>query len=212
MSDEGVYRNLSDAAYDFNRVVWPAISEGLGGGYVIPVEMTSMKEWAKQLDLLAGIDLWQVVDNEMGLRGIASRVQWKDSDSYCSTFTIRETGPGGRASNTEWQKRQYALVCRDNGIISPYYTVHAYLWKPKREGSLIAVGVVETSRLIRYVMDSIANTGVRGPGKGANCDGVGRNCNPQDGRIFLYSDWREMRRHGVEVRVVEGKMQMTLIP
>jgi hypothetical protein len=208
MNDD-VQRKMSESSHAFLRCVWPAVAEQLGGGEVIPVECTSTDEWAKQLDLLAGIDLWQVVNNGMGLRGVASRVQWvKDR----GTFTIRETGRNGSAVQTEWQKRQYALVYRDNGIISPYWMIHAYMRPPAASGSLVRVGIIETSQLIRYVMESISNTGVRGPGEGPNTDGVGRNRNREDGRIFLYADWRSLKRAGVEVKIVSGQMSMVVTP
>lgn len=58
-----VTRLLSQSASDFVNIVWPAV-KGLpliGGGQLQPVEASSDAEFAKTLDMLAGIDAWQVL-------------------------------------------------------------------------------------------------------------------------------------------------------
>ena len=73
-----ILNGLSNSASDFVNIVWPSISsaEGIGGGQIIPVEAVSSNEFASELDVLAGVDAWQIVENNKGVRGIASRVQW----------------------------------------------------------------------------------------------------------------------------------------
>jgi hypothetical protein len=54
---------LSQSASDFVNIVWPVVKELplIGGGQLQPVEASSDAEFAKTLDMLAGIDAWQVL-------------------------------------------------------------------------------------------------------------------------------------------------------
>lgn len=79
---------LGQSASDFVNIVWPVV-KGLpliGGGQLQPVEASSDAEFAKTLDMLAGIDAWQVLSSPMAMRGLASRVQWGQAHN---TFTVR---------------------------------------------------------------------------------------------------------------------------
>lgn len=73
-----IHKNLSDSAADFKNIVWPSIctSPLIGGGEIIPVELNTSSSFAIELDLLAGIDAWHVLENKRGMRSVASRVQW----------------------------------------------------------------------------------------------------------------------------------------
>jgi hypothetical protein len=84
---------LGQSASDFVNIVWPVV-KGLpliGGGQLQPVEASSDAEFAKTLDMLAGIDAWQVLSSPMAMRGLASRVQWGQAHN---TFTVRITNKG----------------------------------------------------------------------------------------------------------------------
>jgi len=204
MNDD-VYRKMRESSRSFLDVVWPACSSALGGGEVIPVECTGSEGWSDKLDILAGIDLWQVVGNGMGLRGIASRVQ--PVHRPWGTFTIRQTGKNGDDTVTEWQKRQYALVYRDEGVLSPHYTIHAYTRKD--DGSLISASIVETNALVRYVLASFGRYGEPAV-ESMNPDGVGRRHNTQDGRVFIYARWSSMQQSGVDVKIVDGQLSFAV--
>lgn len=138
--------DLSDSAYDFNRLVWPVIKMGMGGGELVAVETVANNDFAKQLDLLSGIDAWHVQEG-CGLRGIASRVQW--GDKCWETFTIRMARDSGAA--TEYQKRLNAIESTD-GWLYPVLTVQAYV-TTRRTGKLLGCAVARTVDIIQAVKD-----------------------------------------------------------
>lgn len=189
---DDVQRDMSDSAYDFLRCVWPKIASQLGGGRVMPVELAS-KSFAAELDVLAGIDAWHVIENEAGLRGIASRIQWGDRD--WSTFTVREHRPNGAA--TELEKRQKAVIYRDRGLLYPYLTVHAYMTLPRRQGRLLSASIVKTDDLYGHIFNSCADIGPR-----PNRDGIWRKTNEEDGVTFLCISWVAMTKAGYRLKVI----------
>src|SRR3989304_1287929 len=65
---------LKASSRAFVEVVWPVVGPGIGGGELVPVETVTASGFAKDLDTLAGVDMWQVVRPE-GMRPIASRMQ-----------------------------------------------------------------------------------------------------------------------------------------
>lgn len=174
-----VARDLSDSAYDFVRVVWPAIHKLVGEGDLLTVE-TEPGEMAHAFDTLAGIDAWQLCYADGAMRGIASRIQWGDRN--WRTHTIRRERPTGTA--TELAKRQLALQKPGEGWLLPALTVQAYLTKPRRTGRLISVGIVRTRDLYKYA-------------ELYPCPEPRRN--PDDGVLFDYYDWGAMRAAGVRV-------------
>ena len=133
----------TDSAHDFNRVVWAVIKEQCGGGVLHSCENRS-SEIAKLLDVSCGIDYLQELPDDLGLRGIAVRIQWVDLVGY-DTFTIRARRPSG--ADTEMKKRLKA----DRGCVQPYLTVHAYIKKPKGVGDLVQVFVCKTAELYACV-------------------------------------------------------------
>lgn len=137
-------KDLSASAYDFQHIVWPVIAPALGGGNLRPVEAVETKEFQRSLDMLAGIDAWQVVEN-VGIRGIASRVQW--GDFAWDTFTIRESRDSG--ATTELEKR-LAVHQGEDGWLLPAFYVHAYLTEPR--GRLLSAAAIRTSDLYDYLI------------------------------------------------------------
>lgn len=129
-------KDLKDSNFDFLRIVWPQIKTYCGEGEIIPVEIIKDNIIAKQLDVLAGIDIWQVV-TDSGVRGIASRVQWGPTD--WGTFTVRLNRFSG--AETEFKKRSAAI--NSNEWIYPYFTCQAYV-SQKRVGYLISCAVAKT--------------------------------------------------------------------
>jgi hypothetical protein len=157
-----VAESLARSQRDFLELVWPQISRCCGGGDIIPVESVSDSGFASTLDLSAGIDAWQTLEDANAgtvLRGIASRVQW--GDRVWDTFTVRRTVASGRP--TEYAKRLAALN-EDRGYLYPHLTVQAYI----NDGVLLSVGVARTRQVIEAVRSDKHRP------------------NPQDGSTFFY--------------------------
>ena len=181
---EDVRRDLSDSANDFQRVVWPAIQKACGGGSLRPVEAVTSSDFERELDILAGIDAWQIT--AAGIRGIASRVQWTSRN--WRSFTIRKSRR--TTSNTEFVKRLMALHQRERGWIFPHLTIQAYLTFPKPGGTLIAVGIVRTQPLYEYAQVHLSDLEVKR--------------NPQDDVEFYVVYWQELRAAGVVTVEISG--------
>jgi hypothetical protein len=133
---------LSDSQAAFRDLVWPVIAVECGGGRIVPVEAVTATDFARELDILSGIDAWQIFPgNGAGeaMRGIASRVQWNQD---WPTFTVRRSVRSG--GPTEYHKRCAAL---EGGYLSPYLTVQAYI----AGGELLSVGVATTAAVIAAV-------------------------------------------------------------
>jgi hypothetical protein len=137
--------DLSDSTYDFLRAVWSDISPVCGGGEFSPVEGNANEELQVQLDTLAGIDGVQILPNKIGMRGIASRIQWGPID--WGTFTIRAIR--GSGARTELEKRLYAIEHPEEGLLLPHLTVQAYI-SERRTGHLLSAAVAYTRELIPY--------------------------------------------------------------
>jgi len=146
-----VQHDLSDSAFEFQRLVWPAIQSFCGGGDIVPVEAIEAEGFAKQLDVMSGIDVWQI-HRDRGMRGIASRVQWDDGRPQFPyrTFTVRKRRFNG--SDTEYAKRVRSLNVR-GGWLYPHLTCQAYIGLPRRSGALLAAAVVKTQDLIEMIGD-----------------------------------------------------------
>lgn len=174
-----VARDLSDSAYDFMRVVWPAVQPVIGGR-IEPVESNVSEGLGRDLDILGGIDAWQMFDGK-GMRGIASRVQWGKN---WRSFTVRTERQNG--VRTEFEKRCYALDHPERRWLLPALTIHAYVEEPRRKGDLIEAAVVETAVLYEFA-------------RFYPCESL---TNRDDGTLFKPWFWDEMLAAGVDVRVV----------
>jgi len=137
-----VYKDLSRSSRCFLKTVWPVISGLCGGGELRPVELSN-DDMATQLDMLAGIDAWQIV-KDTGIRGLAVRVQWC-SKAY-ETFTVRHERRNG--TKTEYAKRVEALLDDKRGWLFPHLTCQAYLAESE---TLLAVAVVRTKDLYLWI-------------------------------------------------------------
>lgn len=180
---------LSDSASDFLNIVWPSISELpiVGGGQLQPVEAVAEKDFKDQLDLLAGIDAWQIQSNPSAIRGLASRVQWGEPRK---TFTIRTRSKGG--GETELEKRARAIANRDNGHLYPHLTVQAYL--DERRGNLLCAAVIKTTDLIARASFLKMNMKYNG-----NWFGYVDN---NDGSQFMYIAWEDLKSKGFELGII----------
>ena len=171
--------NLSDSAYDFQRVVWPHISPWLGGGDLEPVESQTPGPFGIYLDIYAGIDFWRIDHNERGVQGIASRVQYVGP--YTS-FTVRESLPSG--GETELAKRLRALDDMDGRWVLPAFTVQAYL-DERRVGDLQYVCMARTADLLRFIRQ--------------HHERLRRHENPVDGNEFLVVWVEDLIDQGIRV-------------
>lgn len=193
-----VTRDMSDSTYDFVRVVWPAIRSKLGGGDVMPVETIDDQEMARALDILGGVDAWHIMGSGMGIRGIASRVQWGQT---WETFTLRERRPNG--AKTELAKRLESRS-RTDGRLYPYITVHAYVEEPRRRGRLLRANIARTDDLIEFVVTNYQRVDY-----GSRALGVWRQTNPKDGVDFICVSCSAMTRAGLEVKVVKYPQEVS---
>ncbi|MEA3442544.1 MAG: hypothetical protein U9R04_03520 [Chloroflexota bacterium] len=178
-------KDLSDSAHDFIHIVCPKLREvGFLSGQVIPVEAVTADDMRRYLDMLAGIDLW-VIEEKMGITGLASRIQW--GPSAYDSFTIRETRHTG--VETELSKRLRAIHSGGR-YLYPYWSCQAYVTKrPTREngylksqGEVLSVGVASTKDICTLI--------IHGQYK--------RRLNP-DGNTFAAVFWEAMKRDGYEL-------------
>lgn len=142
-NNEKFIASLTASSEDFLNIVWPQVSqmEMINGGSIKPVEAVAEKNFKDQLDLLAGIDAWQIMSQPSAIRGLASRVQWGEKRN---TFTIRTRSKGG--GETELEKRVRAIENKDNGHLYPHLTIQAYL--NEKKGKLLSAAVIKTEDLI----------------------------------------------------------------
>lgn len=174
-----IISQLSGSARDFQNIVWPLVSQTplVGGGLIRPVEAVAEKNFKDELDLLAGIDAWQVQYTPSAMRGIASRVQWGGSHD---SFSVRTHLPSG--NETEFQKRLRAIQNLDSGHLFPHLTIQAYL--DASGGNLLAAAAIKTVDLINAAAMLVENR----EKLNYRPDFYGFIANP-DGTEFLYMRW-----------------------
>jgi len=179
---------LGQSASDFVNIVWPVVKELplIGGGQLQPVEASSDAEFAKTLDMLAGIDAWQVLSSRWRC-GLASRVQWGQAHN---TFTVRIALPSG--AETEYHKRIRALGQREQGFLYPHLTVQAYL--DQAGGALLSAAVVRTADLFEKARLLVENRSKLRLDERSRLFGFRQN---PDGTEFLYMSWSYLRYEGV---------------
>lgn len=149
-----VHRDMTASSRVFVDIVWPAITDIVGGGRLKPVEGNAEKGLEQDLDMLAGIDGFQMLDKQGVMRSIATRVQWiPPQRSAYRTFTIRKSRPNG--AKTEREKRLDAIEHRDLGCLYPHLTIQAYVRKSTEE--LLSVGIIRTIDLFACVRDHPSN-------------------------------------------------------
>lgn len=135
-------QDLKKSSKAFIDVVWPNIKTIAGEGMIVPVESVTAQGFTKQLDMLAGIDFWQVLDN--GMRGIANRVQF--GDISWNSFTIRTKR--ATDSQTEYEKRKNAIYGQ-RGLLYPHLTIQSYV--AKKPITFLSAGIIKTKDLFDYI-------------------------------------------------------------
>ena len=173
--------DLSDSIYDFARVVAPKLAElNFISGKLISIESTTnFKGLAKQFDILAGIDIWQIKEKE-GIRGIANRIQW--GDKAWNTFTIREKRTSG--SETEYSKRLRALQTKQ--WLFPFYTVQSYMTR-RRVGELLSLAIAKTEDIFKLIESG----------------NYTKRFNSEDGNSFFCISWRDMEKANLAIKIYE---------
>ena len=194
-----VARDMTASAAAFKSGVWPAIAQTCGGGVIEPVESVTAEGFAKSLDVMSGIDAWQVL-NGTGIRGIASRVQWgdfKDGRDW-GTFTVRKSRPTG--SRTEWDKIQEAEGLAARGFIRCHLIVQAYFNGKKGQSlDLVAAYVVQAPQFYALCKDDFE--GVRA-GAGRVQGGAWYRERVYDGVIMAVFPVGALRENGCAVREI----------
>ena len=171
---------MKDSSKEFKAAVWPLIAPSFPeGSIIIPMEARTDSEFAKMMDIYAGIDLWHVDVKGQRIRGIASRVQW--GRAY-NTFTVRRSRPSGNP--TEWEKRREALNS-DEGWLCPSHTVQSYVKLPRGSGKVMSVGLIKTRDLFDYLEEP-------------NNQQWERN---DDGTTFFKVPWWRLKKQGYPVEV-----------
>lgn len=186
--NDPLFSALSQSAADFEKVVWPVASSFpvVGGGTLRPVEAVATADFKDELDLLAGIDAWQIDRGIPMMRGLASRVQW---GGRYDTFSIRYRLPSGQP--TEFEKRLTSIANRDQGHLYPHFTVQAYL--DQKGGNLLSCAVVETAALYEVARD-MEQKGIFHNSYYPEKFGVRTLSN---GTEFIYLHWDFLIYHGV---------------
>ena len=175
-----VLESLSWSAQDFRDIVWPVVSGFpiVGGGSLRPVEAAVLSDFADELDLLAGIDAWQIDPGTPMVRGLASRVQWGTAHN---SFSIRYKLPSGQP--TEFDKRVLSIQNKNLGHLFPYLTIQAYL--DERGGKLLSCAAIETERLFQ-VAQRLVNSGALANNRNPSLYGIQTL---SDGTEFIYLNW-----------------------
>lgn len=134
-------KDLKDSVIAINKIKDNYLPKLISGK--IHSAENSDVEIVKLLDVVSGVDY--IAENEHGLRGIATRVQW---GTPYNTFTIRSERHTGNC--TELEKRLYQI---ENGYIYPSLTLQAY-FDNRKENNLLSIGVIKTKDLYRIYQES----------------------------------------------------------
>ena len=134
-------RDLSDSMIAIEKIKDTIIPK-LISGKIYSAE-NSNNDIVHLMDVVSGIDY--VAENEYGLRGIATRVQWGKA---WDTFTIRAKRCSG--NGTELEKRLYQI---QNEYLYPTFTLQAY-FDNRIDNNLLSVGVIKTKDLYQTYKDN----------------------------------------------------------
>lgn len=127
-------------------------------------------EIAQILDVYAGIDYLVKTDN--GLKGMATRVQYRNA---YNSFTVRLHRTTG--TKTEQEKRINNI---NNNYIYPYYTLQAY-FENKNNLNLLSLAIINTEQLYNEILN--------------NSKVVIRN-NNKDNNKFNVIFWKDIKTQG----------------
>jgi hypothetical protein len=168
-----VERDMRRSKAAFESLVWPVVSDMIGGGELLSMELEVSDRVKTLFDVSSGIDAWQYRDG-FGMYGIASRVQ---HGRDWSTFTLRVARSSG--CRTEAQKLLEAVESGD-GRAFPKWFVQAYT--TAQVDPLLSVAVCDT----RVILDCWKS----------RC-GEMREC---ENAKFFTMWWHQMAAKGFEVK------------
>lgn len=97
------------------------------------------------MDQTCGIDF--IKKDNIGMQGIATRVQW---GTNWKTFTVRTKRHTTTGTNTEFKKRNEQIA---KGYFYPAFTLQAY-FNNKTEKILLGIGVIKTTDLYNFMNNS----------------------------------------------------------
>ena len=181
---ENVQRDYARSVRALRDTVFPVLIEHCPEfqGMQVEVLANHQDRLTHDLDTIAGIDAY--LRSPLALRPIAARVQYV---SPFRTFTIRVARSQPHVL-TELQKRLSQLAEREAGTLSPYWTIHAYLFP--NETHLACVGVAKTSELYFWIAQQYANRDLAHPKEPFKV----RQSNEQE--HFLIVPWDQYRASG----------------
>jgi len=144
MAVEEWERDLATSTRQFQEIVWPNIKGWFGEDPELYATENKDDPLLESLDRVSGVDFW-LVDGEVGMASIASRVQ----DQYDeTTFTVRYARKSG--VDTEHQKRLRQL---NQDYHLPTWTVQAYVEPTLR--MLQNAAACRTAELFEYVNTTV---------------------------------------------------------
>jgi hypothetical protein len=171
-----IERAMTKSAKALQEIVWPVMGPLVGGGRLIPVETVTSAGFTRELDLLAGIDAWQILSGQ-SMRGLASRVQF--GERAWNTFTVRSSLKSGY--DTELQKRiRWADHGWEKGLLGPHLTCHAYVAERSGPDQLVSAAIARTRDIIAAI----------------RCGYSYRRANGADGNVFECVDWSVLEEQG----------------
>ena len=180
--NETIANDLRKSSKQFKDIIIPELIKIFSDSQYEIVEGVTIEEFAKMLDTLAGIDVWQIEKNR-GIRGIASRIQ--PSDYNHKTFTVRKERESG--ASTEYEKRKFAI---ENDYLYPYFTLQAYLTK---DGKLLDFACAKTTDVMDMIDKGLCYV------NGTNEDKIGQ-------ATFFVVDWDEMIKNGYQIYIHSKKI------
>lgn len=175
--------DLARSTEAFERVVWPAIKDSIGGGTVRMTE-GSRDGTDLMLDQEGGIDAWQRTERGT-LRALALRVQ---DGTFAKNWTT--TTRYRRDSGALTQHAKQLRAVEENGNL-PSLTIHAYVTADRSR--LILAGIIETKALVEHMSKCFS---------GSSSSNSGCFERRTSNATFIASDWRHLMAAGVPVVVV----------
>lgn len=161
--------DLSDSIKAIKSIQYTVLPKLIKGD-IISIE-ESKDEVILMLDKYSGIDYLR--KNEIGIQGIASRVQWGND---WSTFTIRKERHSGAV--TEYEKRMRQIK---EGYFYPAFTLQAY-FDNRTDNNLLSIAICRTVDLYDHLKKY--NVTKR-----------------MSDNVFLAVKWADMINKGYEVKI-----------
>jgi hypothetical protein len=172
-SQEKVKKDIKDTVRAIRSIENHVIPK-LISGTIIEVE-SEKDELKKTLDVKSGIDYFR--EDQYGLQGIASRVQF----GYIkNTFTIRTERESG--NTTELEKRIYAIIYR---YLYPEFTWQAY-FDNSTDLKLYSIAIIKTIDLFGYYLTHPKEFKEN-----------------ESNAKFIYIEWERLKEKNLRIKIYE---------